>query len=75
MIRRLQVTGEFLVEFLKNESTVSVRVSNGLPSDAKLVGLEGDLPLGQINLLIASEAYLPGDPDIIEPPRVHIVQH
>lgn len=72
MMRLLRITPELWVEFLKNDSPVTIHIfKNALPKDARCVGMETGR--GYIALQIESDAFRQGDPIDLESPHMRLV--
>lgn len=74
MARRLRITPELWVDFLKQDAPATVQiVRNALPADARCVAMEVE-PVpgtrGNVVLWIESRAFREGDPTDLEAPHM-----
>ena len=78
--RNLKITGDLWVEILKNRRPQHFQVAkNGLPEDAKCVGLDYHRPPGDgapvtLILKITSSVFRDDDPDDLPAPTIKAIE-
>jgi hypothetical protein len=56
-LRRLRISSNLLVSFFLSEHEIYRVTANGLPDDARIVGVSHDLASGLIDLTLASASW------------------